>query len=93
MKYRISARLDAANLRPYQGGSPASEMIAALVNNLRFELGASAVQLDGDNLTVTIDSGYHWGVEASMVGAGIDAMSTLYQIMKIAHWADFTSVD
>jgi len=93
VKYRISARFDAANVRPYHGGSPIHEQIAALVNNLRFELGASAVQLDGDNLTVTVDSGFHWGVESSVVGAGIDAMSVIYQMMKLLLWVDFTSVD
>lgn len=92
MKYRISARLDAANIRPYQGGSPINEVIAALVNNLKFELGASAVQLDGDKLTVTIDSGFVFG-EASAVGAGLDALSALAQILKLVQCADYTSAD
>ena len=93
MKYRISARLDAANIRPYQGGSPINEVIAALVNNLKFELGASAVKLDGDKLTVTIESGWAYGHEASVVGAGVDAMSTISQILKLVQCVDFTTTN
>lgn len=93
MKYLIYTRFTESNIRPYHGGSPVDQQVAALVNNLKFELGARAVQIDGDKLTVTIESGWSCGHEASVMGAGVDAMNTVSQILKLCQCVDFTTTD
>lgn len=86
----ITASTKRYNLRPTTSYQPDDQRIAALVANLRHDLGQSAVTHLDDTIIVKIESGFVFG-EIHTVKRTIDACDALTMILKILEYADITS--